>query len=138
MNKKVGFQIWGVHPAEIRNFRKTANNSRREVGKFQKLVEMKVYYPSNKKNTLKNYSKRFRKIENFVQVDHLVKVMKNSSIFPIFCSRKTADDRKIFHVAKKNTYKCQIRNGRGVVPDYRVQISVNLDRNLYGGSLFIF
>jgi hypothetical protein len=73
-----------------------------EVGKFQNWPEMKVNYPTNKKNTHKDFSDNFHNIKNFVQVDHFKKFTKNRLIFPIFRSRKTAGGRKIFKMGKIN------------------------------------
>jgi hypothetical protein len=73
-----------------------------EVGKFQNWPEMKVNYPTIKKNTHKDFSENFRNIKIFVQVDHFKKFTKNRLIFPIFRSRKTADGRKIFKTSKIN------------------------------------
>jgi hypothetical protein len=70
------------------------------IGKFRNWAEMKVNYPTNKKNTLKNFSDHFHMThtENFVQVDHLEKSMKNRLIFSFSRSRKTAGGRKKFQV----------------------------------------
>jgi hypothetical protein len=67
-----------------------------QIRKFQNWVEMKVNYPTNKKNTPEDFSNNFHNIKNFVQADHLEKIMKNRLIFPIFRSRKIAGGRKIF------------------------------------------
>jgi hypothetical protein len=45
--------------------------------------EMKVNYPTDKKNTHKDFSDNFHNIEIFVQVDHSEKFTKNRLIFPI-------------------------------------------------------
>jgi hypothetical protein len=70
------------------------------IGKFQKLVEMKVNYPTDKKNTPEDFSDNFHNIKNFVQVDHFKKFTKNRLIFPIFRSQKTAGGRKNFMMGK--------------------------------------
>jgi hypothetical protein len=44
------------------------------IGKFQKLVEMKVNYPTDKGNTSEDFSDSFYNIENLVQVDHSEKI----------------------------------------------------------------
>ncbi len=44
-----------------------------EVGKFRIYAEMKVNYPTKKKNTPKNFSDNFHNIKHFVHVDHLEK-----------------------------------------------------------------
>ncbi len=69
---------------------------------------MKVIYPTNMKNTHKDFSDHFHNIKNFVQVDRRFQISKNRFIFPFLRSRKILGDRKIFQVAKINTYKCQI------------------------------
>ncbi len=55
---------------------------------------MKVNYPTDKKNTHKDFSDNFHNIENFVQVEHLKKSLKNRLISPLYRSRKTAGGRK--------------------------------------------
>ncbi len=49
------------------------------IGKFQNWVEMKINYPTNKRNTQMDFSDNFHNIKNFVH-----------------CSRKYADGLKIF------------------------------------------
>jgi hypothetical protein len=71
-----------------------------EVGKFQNWAEMKVNYHTDKENIPEDISDKFRNIKNFVQVDHFKKYMKNSLIFAIFRSWKTAGGRKIFKMGK--------------------------------------
>jgi hypothetical protein len=71
-----------------------------EVGKFQNWVEMKVNYPTNKENTLEEFSDNFHNIEKFVQVDHSKKIMKKRLIFSICRSQKSACGRKFFSTNK--------------------------------------
>jgi hypothetical protein len=70
------------------------------IEKFQKLVEMKVNYPTDKGNTSEDFSNNFHNIENFVQVDHSEKIMKNRLIFSICRSQKTAGGRQTFKMDK--------------------------------------
>jgi hypothetical protein len=67
------------------------------IGKFQNWVEMKVNYPTDKGNTSEDFSDNFHNIENFVQVDHSEKIMKNRLIFS-----------KLSKWTKLKTYRCQI------------------------------
>jgi hypothetical protein len=79
-----------------------------EVGKFRNWAEMKVNDPTNKKNTHKDFSGSFRNIENFVQVEHLKKNLKNRLFFHFPAPGKQPVVGKFFQVAKINSYKCQI------------------------------
>jgi hypothetical protein len=54
-----------------------------EVEKFQIFAEMKINYPTNKKNTRMDFSDNFHNIKLFIQVDHIEKNIKNSLNF--FC-----------------------------------------------------
>jgi hypothetical protein len=93
--KKMSFQIRrGPTPL------KYLLSGKPEVEKFQNRVEMKVNYPTNKENTLMDFSHNFHNIKNFVQVDGRLKISKNSFIFPFFRSRKIVGDRKIFPSCK--------------------------------------
>jgi hypothetical protein len=94
--------------AEIRIFRKPLITPEPEVEKFQKWAEMKVTYPTDQKNIHKDFSNNFHNIENFVQVDHLKKRLKNLLIFTSYRFRKTDSGRKNYQVAKMNSYRCQI------------------------------
>jgi hypothetical protein len=61
---------------------------------------MKVNYPTNKENTLEDFSDNFHNIEKFVQVDHSKKIMKKRLIFSVCRSQKTAGGRKFFPTNK--------------------------------------
>jgi hypothetical protein len=50
-----------------------------EIGKFQKWVEMKVNYPTDKENTPEDFSDNFRNIKNF-QITKL-KAFRISSVY---------------------------------------------------------
>jgi hypothetical protein len=52
--------------------------------KFQICVEMKINYPTNKKNTRMDFSDNFHNIKLFVQVDHIEKNIKNPLNFFVF------------------------------------------------------
>jgi hypothetical protein len=52
-----------------------------EVGNFQKWVEMKVNYPTNKKYTHKEFSDHFHNIENFIQLTDVSKFRKTALFF---------------------------------------------------------
>jgi hypothetical protein len=58
------------------------------IGKFQKWVKMKVDYPTDKKNTLDDFSNYFRNIKKFVQVDYSKKITKNPPHFSYFPLQK--------------------------------------------------
>ncbi len=73
-----------------------------EVGKFQNWAEMKVNYPTDNKNTPKDFSDNFHNIKKSVQVDHLEKITKNRIILPVYRSQKTAGGRKIFSTGKND------------------------------------
>jgi hypothetical protein len=51
------------------------------IEKFQKWVEIKVNFSTNKEDTLEHFSNNFHSIKSFVQVDHLEKIMKTVSFF---------------------------------------------------------
>ncbi len=51
-------------------FFKTLISQHPLIGKLQNWVEMKVNYPTNKRNTQIDFSGNFHNIKNFVQVDH--------------------------------------------------------------------
>jgi hypothetical protein len=70
------------------------------MGKFQKWVEMKVNYPTDKENITEDLSDNFLNIKNFVQVDLSEKIRKNRFIFSVCRSQKTAGGRKIFKMGK--------------------------------------
>jgi hypothetical protein len=110
----------GYTPLKYEISRKPLITPEPRIGKFQNWVEMKVYYPTDKKNTPGDISDNFRNIKNFFQVDHFKKFTKNRLIFPIFRSRKTAGRRKIFKMGKINHIW---------MPDYRVKISENSDHH---------
>jgi hypothetical protein len=89
--KKISFQIWRGTPRWNTYFSgKSLIAPEPEVGKFQNWTEMKVNYPTNKKNTHKDFSDNFHKIENFVQVDHLKKVWNppHFLVFPLQENRR--------------------------------------------------
>jgi hypothetical protein len=69
---------------------------------------MKVNYPTNKKNTHKDFSDNFHNIENFVQVDHLKESLKAASFLLLITPEEPPVAGKIFQVAKMNSYRCQI------------------------------
>jgi hypothetical protein len=78
-----------------------------QIGKFQKWTEMKVNYPTNKENTQMDFSDNFYNIQNFVQVEHIEKIMKNL-IFSLHRSQKPPLVGNIFQLAEMNVNKCQI------------------------------
>jgi hypothetical protein len=55
-----------------------------KVGKFQNWVEMKVNYPTDKKNTTEDFSNNFHNIKNFVQADHLEKIHEKPPHFSYY------------------------------------------------------
>ncbi len=63
----------GYIPLKCEISRKPLISPEPEVGKFQIYAEMKVNYPTKKKNTPKDFSDNFHNIKLFVQVDHLEK-----------------------------------------------------------------
>ncbi len=77
-------------------FFKTLISQHPLIGKFQNWVEIKVNYPTNKRNTQMDFSDNFHNIKNFVQVDRRFKISKNCFIFPFRGPRKIIGDRKIF------------------------------------------
>ncbi len=71
-----------------------------QIGKFQKLTEMKVNYPTNNENTQMDFCDNFHNIKNFVQVDHFKKKERKTSLFFLCRSPKTAVGRKKFPIGK--------------------------------------
>jgi hypothetical protein len=63
-------------------------------------VEMKVKYPTNKKNTPKDFSGTFHNIKNSFKLTIPKKIIKNSPIFSVSRSQKNAGGRKIFPTIK--------------------------------------
>ena len=83
------------------------------IGKFQNWVEMKVIYPTNKKNTHRDFSDNFHNIKNFVQVDRIdfLKIIHNEKQpdFSFFSAvEKPPAVGKFFQMAKVNPHICQI------------------------------
>jgi hypothetical protein len=78
------------------------------IGKFQNWAEMKVNYPTDNKNTQMDFSDNFHNIKNFVQVDHIEKIMKNRLIFSSCRFQKTPVIGNFLKSSKINAYKCQI------------------------------
>jgi hypothetical protein len=63
--------------------------------------------PTNVKNTRLDFSENFHNIKEFLQVDHLEKIIKlTASFFRFHRFRKIAGGRKMFEVAKINAYRC--------------------------------
>jgi hypothetical protein len=78
------------------------------IGKFQNWVEMKVNYPTNKRNTQMDFSDNFHNIKNFVKVDHLENILKTDLFFLFIAPENTPVVGKIFQLAKMYAYRCQI------------------------------
>ncbi len=70
------------------------------IRKFQNSAEMKVNYPTNNKNTPIDFSDNFNNIKNFVQVDHIEKIMKSRLNFSFCRTQKNAGDRKMSPITK--------------------------------------
>jgi hypothetical protein len=100
--EKISFQIWRGTPLKYVISGKPLIASEPEVGKFQNQAEMKVNYPTDNKNTPKDFSDSFHNIKKFVQVDHLKKNQKNRLIFSVCRSQKTAGGWKIFSTSKND------------------------------------
>jgi hypothetical protein len=78
------------------------------IGKFQNWVEMKVNYPTNKRNTRMDFSDSFHNIKNFIQVDHLENIMKTAPFFLLITPENTPMVWKIFQLANMYANRCQI------------------------------
>jgi hypothetical protein len=66
---------------------------------------MKVNYPTNNKNTQMDFFDNFHNIENFIQVDHIEKIMKCRLNFSLCRSQKSMEARKIFQLTKIYAYR---------------------------------
>jgi hypothetical protein len=71
--KKLVFRFGGYTPLKYLLSGKPLMSLEPEVGKFQKWVEIKIKYPTNKENTPEDFSHNFHNIKNFVQVDRFLK-----------------------------------------------------------------
>jgi hypothetical protein len=74
------------------------------IGKFQNWAEMKANYPTNNKNTQMDFSDNFHNIKNFVQVDHIEKIMKNRLIFSFCRFQKNAGHRNFLKIIKNECF----------------------------------
>jgi hypothetical protein len=90
------------------------------IGKFPNWAEMKVNYPTNKENTLLDFSDNFHKIKNFVQVDHFQNISKNLVIISFSPLQKNAGGRKFFPITKNECIQ---------VSDYCDKISEKSDHH---------
>jgi hypothetical protein len=72
-----------------------------------------------------DFSDNFHNIKNFVQVDHIEKIMKSRLIFSVCFSQKNASGRKIFPITKIEYI---------LVPDYS-EFKLKTDRqNFWNGQ----